>query len=240
MNLILFEPGEIGSPLARSDPRARHLLEILRRKEGDAFDAGIVDGPMGKATVTSVTPERIAFGFEATSQPPPADPIELLIALPRPQTARKILCEATALGVASLRFFRSARGEPGYASSTLWKSGEWRRHLIDGAAQAFDTRLPSVVHDGGLADSIAGLGSGATRIALDNYEATRRMGPGDAGERFALAFGPERGWSAEERDLLRSAGFELAHLGPRVLRTETAVVAALSLAKAGRPLRQGA
>ena len=165
--------------------------------------------------------------------PPPADPIELLIALPRPQTARKILCEATALGVASLRFFRSARGEPGYASSTLWKSGEWRRHLIDGAAQAFDTRLPRIVHDGGLADSIAGLGSGATRIALDNYEATRRMGPGDAGARFALAFGPERGWSAEERDLLRSAGFELAHLGPRVLRTETAVVAALSLAKAG-------
>jgi RsmE family RNA methyltransferase len=55
-----------------------------------------------------------------------------------------------------------------------------------------------------------------------------------AGLRFplALAFGPERGWSAGERQLLRAQGFELAHLGTRVLRTETAVVAALALAKA--------
>ncbi|HEY1848006.1 MAG TPA: RsmE family RNA methyltransferase, partial [Opitutaceae bacterium] len=49
---------------------------------------------------------------------------------------------------------------------------------------------------------------------------------------LALAFGPERGWSGAERDLLRARGFTLAHLGTRVLRTETAVVAALAIAKA--------
>ena len=63
-----------------------------------------------------------------------------MIALPRPQTARKILNEATSLGVASIRFFRSEKGEPGYRASTLWTTGEWRRHLVDGASQAFDTR----------------------------------------------------------------------------------------------------
>jgi 16S rRNA (uracil1498-N3)-methyltransferase len=195
------------------------------------FDAGIVNGSLGKATVVSMGKDGIAFRFEGASEPRPPDPVHLLIALPRPQTARKILNEATSLGVASIRFFRPEKGEPGYASSTLWKTPEWRRHLLDGAAQAFDTRLPEVVHDPTLADSVAALPSGCLRIALDNYEAPQRMAPVGAAP-VALAFGPERGWSAAERTLLRARGFELAHLGSRVLRTETAVVAALAIAKA--------
>ncbi|MFI5337188.1 MAG: RsmE family RNA methyltransferase [Opitutales bacterium] len=49
-----------------------------------------------------------------------------------------------------------------------------------------------------------------------------------------MAFGPERGWSADERRQLRAAGFTFAHLGSRVLRLETAVVAALAVLKARR------
>jgi RsmE family RNA methyltransferase len=233
VNLILLEAGEIGGPLSRADPRAVHIAEVLRRKAGETFDAGIVNGPRGKATVLSVGPGGIAFRFEPVSDPPPADPIHLLIALPRPQTARKILGEATALGVSSIRFFPSEKGEPGYASSTLWRTPEWRRHLMDGAAQAFDTRLPEVLHHGLLGDAIAALPPGCRRIALDNYEAPRRMAPAGAASPLALAFGPERGWSAAERTKLRDGGFELAHLGGRVLRTETAVVAAVAIAKAG-------
>ena len=171
MNLILLEAGEVESPLALSDPRAAHLIRVLRRREGDTFDAGIVNGPRGKATVVAIGPGGLAFRFEAGEEPPQPDPIHLLIALPRPQTARKILNEATSLGVASIRFFRSEKGEPGYAASTLWRSGEWRRHLLDGAAQAFDTRLPEVIHDAGLAASIAAIPPGCKRVGLDNYEA---------------------------------------------------------------------
>jgi RsmE family RNA methyltransferase len=47
-----------------------------------------------------------------------------------------------------------------------------------------------------------------------------------------LAFGSERGWSAAERDFLRTKNFFLVHLGSRVLRTETAVVTAVALVKA--------
>lgn len=232
MNLILFEPGEIGTPLPSADPRAVHITRVLRRKEGDPFDAGIVNGPRGKATIVSMGPAGIAFQFDRACDPPAADPVHLLIALPRPQTARKILNEATSLGVASIRFFQSEKGEPGYAASTLWKTPEWRRHLMDGAAQAFDTRLPDVLHDPRLEDSVAALPAGCLRIALDNYEASRRMAPSGALSPLALAFGPERGWSAAERTLLRSGGFDLVHLGARVLRTETAVVAAIAVAKA--------
>jgi 16S rRNA (uracil1498-N3)-methyltransferase len=233
LNLILFEAGETGCPLALADPRAVHLLRVLRRRVGDTFDAGIVDGPRGKGTIAAIGPEAITLRFEPGAEPPPLDPIHLLVALPRPQTARKILNEAASLGVASIRFFRSEKGEPGYAGSALWRGPEWRRHLLDGAAQAFDTRLPAVVHDASLPDAVRALPAGCARIALDNYEATRRL-RADPARPLALAFGPERGWSAAERDILRAAGFELAHLGARVLRTETAVVAAVAVAKAER------
>jgi RsmE family RNA methyltransferase len=51
------------------------------------------------------------------------------------------------------------------------------------------------------------------------------------GAPLVLAFGPERGWSAAERDLLRAQHFAFAHLGTRVLRSETAVIAALAVVR---------
>ena len=54
MNVVLFDPDEIGRPLERSDARAVHILEVLRRKEGEEFDAGLVNGPMAMATLARV------------------------------------------------------------------------------------------------------------------------------------------------------------------------------------------
>jgi 16S rRNA (uracil1498-N3)-methyltransferase len=232
VNLILFEAGEENAALAPEDPRSVHIVKVLRRREGDLFDAGLVNGPRGRGTITAIGPSGVAFTFAATTAVAAPDPIHLLVALPRPQTARKILNEATSLGVASIRFFQSEKGEPSYASSTLWSTGEWRRHLMDGAAQAFDTRLPEVSHAATLAEAISALPHLARRIALDNYEAPSRLVPALLDAPWALAFGPERGWSGPERALLRESGFNLAHLGTRVLRTETAVVAALAVIKA--------
>ena len=42
MNLIIFDPCEIGGPLPKRDDRAIHLVKVLRKKAGDAFDAGFV------------------------------------------------------------------------------------------------------------------------------------------------------------------------------------------------------
>jgi RsmE family RNA methyltransferase len=232
VNLILLEPGEEKAPLAPDDPRAVHVQRVLRRKEGDLFDAGIVNGPRGKGTIVSIGPGGVAFTFEATAEAPEADPVHLVVALSRPQTARKILNEAAALGVSSIRFFQSEKGEPSYASSTLWSTPEWRRHLMEGAAQAFDTRLPDVLHAATLAECLSSLPGECLRVALDNYESPSRLSLALRTRPIALAFGPERGWSPSERTLLRSSGFALAHLGSRVLRTETAVVAALAIVKA--------
>ncbi|MEI6862565.1 MAG: RsmE family RNA methyltransferase, partial [Verrucomicrobiota bacterium] len=193
-----------------------------------------------------------------------------------PQTARDLLRDATTLGVAALHFVLTEKSDPNYAASTLWTTGEWRRHLLAGAAQAFDTHLPQVTWGLPLADALALLPSAialpaAKRITLDNYEAISPLAallptdsteagsasewpaesPGPAGDRsepgltpipnqspmrvvplLLLAFGPERGWGVKDRALLRAQDFTHAHLGSRPLRLETAVVAALAIAKA--------
>ena len=234
MNLILFEPGETDRPLPRDDPRAVHLLRVLRRRAGETFDAGLIDGPRGRGTLTAIGSEALTLAFAWGAAPPPLDPLTLIIGMPRPQTARDILRDATALGVGAMHFVIAEKGESSYARSTLWTSGEWRRHLIAGAAQAFTTRLPAVSRDGSLVEAVGRLPGGTARIALDNYEAGGSLAQlALAGSRgAALAVGAERGWSAAERAVLRGAGFTLAHLGPRVLRTETAVTAAVALIRA--------
>ncbi|HVU18076.1 MAG TPA: RsmE family RNA methyltransferase [Candidatus Didemnitutus sp.] len=236
MNLILFEPGEESRPLALTDPRAVHLREVLQRQPGESFDAGIVNGSRGRGTVKAVGSESLELAFSWGDPPVPLEPFTLIVGLPRPQTARDILREATTLGVARLVFASAARTEPGYAQSTLWQGGEWRRHLLTGAAQAFDTRIPEVVFGVRLSTALADLPTGGTRIALDNYEATAALPASiePANSPLVLAIGPERGWADEDRAVLRGAGFALAHLGTRVLRTETAVIAAVTLAKARR------
>ena len=263
MNLVLFEPGELAAPLPSADPRAQHILKVLRRAPGDTFAAGEVNGALGAATLARVGDERdggaLTIAFAPAHEPPPLPPITLLVGLPRPQTARDLLRDATTLGVARIHFIATERADPNYAASSLWTSGEWRRHTLAGAAQAFDTRLPEITWTHTLASALAAIchRSGETsaapdaaplRLALDNYEATaplacalrpRLPNPGHEPPPLALALGPERGWGARDRETLREAGFTLCSLGTRVLRLETAVVAALAIAHSARPPRAG-
>jgi 16S rRNA (uracil1498-N3)-methyltransferase len=233
VNLILFEPAELEQPLPHSDRRAEHIRRVLRREVGDSFDAGLINGPRGKATLVALNDATLTLAFTPTHPASPASPIALIVGLPRPQTARDILRDATTLGVGAIHFVRTEKCERSYAQSTLWSSGEWRRHLIAGAEQAFDTRLPNVTDDRPLPELLATLPQPSTRLALDNYESAQPLSGRDSVPHcVTLAVGSERGWSARERELLREHGFELVHLGARVLRTETACVAALSLLRA--------
>ncbi len=241
MNLVLFEPAELTAPLPRTDPRAAHILDVLRRSEGDIFDAGAVNGPRGKATLASLTADALTLAFTWDAPLSALPPTTLLIGLPRPQTARDILRDATTLGATCIHFIATERADPNYATSTLWTSGEWRRHCLNGAAQAFDTRIPEVTWTHTLASALASLPASATCIALDNYESPAslrvchliRDKPSDSTGGLVLAFGPERGFGPADREALRSSGFALNHLGTRVLRVETAVVAALAITRAG-------
>lgn len=234
MNIILFSPGEVELPLPRTDARARHILEVLRLSPGETCDVGLINGPRGKARLVALSPEALELSYTWDKLPPPLAPVRLLLGLPRPQTARDLLREGAALGVSRMDFVRTERGEPGYAQSRLWTSDEARRLLVAGAAQAFCTRLPELAVGATLAAALAALPADRARLALDNYEAALPLAglPRSPAPHAVLAFGAERGWSPAERDLLRAQGFQFVHLGPRVLRLETACIAAVTLVKA--------
>jgi RsmE family RNA methyltransferase len=134
-------------------------------------------------------------------------------------------------------FCDTDRSEPGYRDSKLWTTNEYHRHLISGAEQAFNPRLPDLVIVADLATAIGFVEPDSDRIGLDNYESPVSLtswAPASGG--VAIALGAERGWSAGERDALRRNEFNLFHLGDRVLRLETAAVAGVTivLSKMGR------
>ena len=92
-------------------------------------------------------------------------------------------------------------------------------------ASACSTLVPAVSLHASLGAALEGLPSDARRVALDPYEAGGPLTPGGRSEAAAaLAIGPERGWSDGERATLRAAGFDLLHLGDRVLRVEAAAI----------------
>ncbi len=123
--------------------------------------------------------------------------------------------------------------------SSLWKNENYREFLIDGASQAFATDIPDIYLFPSLLQCINSplIKSKAERIALDNYESTVSLTDynySSSDDISVLAVGGERGWSRKEREILRENSFTLCSMGKRVLKTETACTAGITLIKAKR------
>lgn len=231
MNLVLFQPGELGQPLPATDLRAKHLQDILGLSEGDTFKAGIVDGGAGPLTVTSNTAAGWTFsGWEQLTQETVKPwPVLLIIGTPRPPTARRLLKDLTTLGVGELWFCSTDLGEKSYLQSSLWAKSEYVENLIEGAQQAGTTHLPAVKTFTSLHKALQTLPEGLSPLAFDVGRPAFRPQPGPlpAGG-WVGCLGPERGWSDRERGLLERRGVIWQGLGPRILRTETAAVTVAS------------
>lgn len=248
MNLILFDKPFEAIRLEPGDPKAQHIRKVLRAQIGTKVFVGFVNGLRARAEVSALGEDgSVDLQVFATEPAPPPLPIQLLIGLPRPHTAKRILFDAASMGVRALHFFEAERGEPSYAQSSLWTTDEWKDRLWLGTEQSFGTHLPEVSMHADLQSALthldlqdqaerpvtrdgkAPMGTRA-HIALDNYEATAPLAgalPLDA-NRASIALGPERGWSPGERDTFRKNGWTLAHLGPHVLRAETACTATVA------------
>lgn len=233
MNLMLLTADEARDGLATTDARARHLLKTVHAGIGSTVHVGVRGGRRGIATVLTTEP-RLTFGIRWEAEPQAPLPLEVLVGLPRPQSARKVLHDLASLGARRIRLFKPAKGDPAYATSSLWTTDEWRELVEKGTEQACSALVPEVVHSPSLAAALEALPKGGWRVALDPYEAEGPLVPSKgAGGTALLAIGPERGWDAGERDALRAAGFSLRHVGDRVLRVEAACLAGGALMLAG-------
>ena len=233
MNLILLPQLVSRAKWNNPDVRFKHLSDVLRVQPGSVIDFAVENGPRGKGKIESISSVEVEVSFQ-WEQTIEANflPVRLLIGLSRPQTCRKILEQAAAMGVEEFHFFGADKGESSYASSTLWTSDEWKKKIRGGVEQAFSTHLPKCKIYENLSSVLKETETASGfRIGLDNYEATGGLTPItlQPEEQVWVAIGPERGWSPDERNLLRDNLFELRHLGKRVLRVETAVVAAVGI-----------
>jgi len=223
VNLVLITADEAESGLPPDDARSRHLRETVGLAVGGTFHVGVENGLRGIATIETLTPHlTFTVGWEKSLQA--RLPLTVLVGLPRPQTAKKVLHDLASLGAEKIIFFESEKGDPGYLTSSLWKEGEWREHVLKGTEQACSTLVPEVTRFGSLAEVLIGLDANTWKLALDPYEGTSTPEISSPAKAAVLAIGPERGFSNSERAALNASGFTFAHLGDRILRVEAAAL----------------
>ena len=235
MNICLFNSEEIKNSLKKNDDRAKHIIKVLHKKEGDTFDAGIIGGAAGIATITKISEDgEISFSFEPKSAGKKLYPLTLIIGFPRPIQLRRLLRDVAGLGVQKVILCGTDLTEKSYLESNVVSDGSAYQMLLDGTAQAASTHVPVLE----VAKSLDELISNGTewdlssKIALDNRRASGSLHDflmHESAHSVIAAIGSERGWTERERDLLEKAGFSLCSMGTRVLRTETAATVASSI-----------
>jgi len=233
MNRLLAFRGELEADgtlrLPPDDPRALHLAATRRPAPGDRLRAGVVNGWRAEAEVLAGGAAGWTLRLAPVAAPAPPARWTLLLALPRPQTLRKVLLAAPQLGVARLLLVGAARTEKSYFHSPLLSEGEWRRQLLAGLAQAGGVRLPEVLlferlHrllEEGLERWLPA--AGPRLLPHPGAAAGPESLAGEPLPAAALAVGPEGGWREGELAAFAARGFRPVDLGPRILRVETAV-----------------
>ncbi len=238
MNLVVLESSETGI-LPAGTPEAEHLLQVLKVAPGSTFWCGVKNGIRGLATVSGISASGdISFSVEWERAPALAlPPVRLAIGLSRPQTMKKIFALASEIGCSRIDVFKSEKGDPAYAKSSLWQPGDgtFSEILKKSAEQTCVPAIPQYRLYRSLEDFLeenSRCAENENRVALDVYASEKSLGDiaVSGGRETILAIGSERGWTDSERALLKENAFKFAHLGERVLRVETAVSVALSVA----------
>lgn len=230
MNMILFENIPTDGKIDINDPRAKHILEVLKLQKGEVFKAGIINQSEGTAVLTDISDSFLTIAY-TEKEKPTLYPVTLMVAQVRPICMKRILREAVSLGVERIILFSSDTGEKSYAQSNLYKTGEYKEYLLDGAMQACHAGLSKIDFACSLKEAIALAepDCNTSLIMLDNITGATALSHAQIKEKAVLAIGPERGFSEKERKTLVQSNFSPMLLGSRVLRTETACSAGVAV-----------
>ena len=228
MNIILFEKG--CRHFEAKDERLLHIKKVLHMGVGDSFHGGEINGWEGECRIESMDESGLSFSFTPDHDSSSLYPLTMIVAQVRPICMKRILREAVSLGVGKLILPISDLGEKSYASASLYTDGEYKSILLDGAMQSGKTGVSDCVIVDSVEEAIKEAGQGE-KLLLDNVIGASPLSSLDLkNKKVILAIGPERGWSERERSVFLSSGFSPVLIGNRILRTETASVAAPSIA----------
>ena len=221
-----------GQTVTLPEETANHLVRVMRLREGDTCVLFNGDGHDYTATLTMAGKREVQVRIDAVQVIANESPltITLLQGIARGEKMDLILQKATELGVMSIAPLWSQRSEVKLEGERMAKRlAHWRGVVASACEQCGRARVPEVISPVALAVALQAMPVGGLRLILDpEGELTMGAMTLRTGEHFALAVGPEGGWSPLDREQLRDAGFRGLRLGPRVLRTETAGLAAIA------------
>jgi 16S rRNA (uracil1498-N3)-methyltransferase len=197
----------------------------------------VAGGRVFHAVVAAVTADEVRFNLIAELEADPAMPVTLVVAVYKFDRMEWAIEKATELGVAAVAPVIARRTEKHLAQASEKRVERWRRIALEAAQQSRRSDVPEIYDPVPLAARVKAA-SAATRIVLAEQERTTTL-------RYALeeavseakaeipelelAIGPEGGWAPEEEALFDANGWRAVSLGPRILRAETAALAALAV-----------
>ncbi|RMG59053.1 MAG: 16S rRNA (uracil(1498)-N(3))-methyltransferase [Deltaproteobacteria bacterium] len=222
--------------LVLSGEEARHMRTVLRMKRGDHFRGFDEAGNVYLLQVTEVTARDVMARvvLKEGRRPEPRVKVTLAVGIPKGDRFDFILQKATELSVWEIVPFISSRVQVRIPGEKVHSRLErWRRIILEAVKQCGNTNVPEIPGLYTFQELISRLPQGGLKVIL--YEKTLSFtlkevlaGGGDA-ERITLLVGPEGGFSEEEVEQAREAGFVPAGLGRNILRVETAAIAALAM-----------
>jgi 16S rRNA (uracil1498-N3)-methyltransferase len=236
---------------ALTGQQAAHLSRVLRAQPGQVYDI-VANGFLHRAEITAVSDSEVAFILHEELSSDAALPIHLLLAVFKFDHFEWAVEKATELGVARITPILARRTEKHLAFAAPKRAERWRRIALESAKQSRRTDIPEIAGPTLLAPALAAE-TASLRILLSETEqsltlatALKRLLADQNGchsERseesphlvfgatdLALAIGPEGGWTPEEISLFTTPPWTHVTLGPRILRAETAAIAAIAIA----------
>ena len=224
--------------------QAEHMTRVLRAQPGIEADV-VAGGHVFHAQVVAVSGGEVRFNLIAELEADPALPITLTMAVYKFDHMEWAIEKATELGVAAIAPVIARRTEKHLTAAAQKRAERWRRIAHEAAQQSRRCDVPLVYDPEPLATRVRDASeamrtsSRSMCIVLAEQERTTTLrnaleeavaAAGTEMPTLEIAIGPEGGWAPEEEALFDANGWRAASLGPRILRAETAAIAALAVA----------
>ena len=209
---------------------AHHMGRVLRAQTGQLFE--LSDGRKAwLARIEKVGRERIEFSLlEQLDTNPPSVKTSLFLAVVKFDAFEWALEKATELGVCAIVPLATERSEKSLLTAAPKRAERWLKILTSAAEQSRRLSVPAL-HE--LLKPAVAFGSTDADIRLLLSErpgatSLRSVLVGVPAKSVAIAIGPEGGWTDGELSAAEAAGFHAVSMGSLILRSETAVIAALA------------
>ncbi|MEI5905787.1 16S rRNA (uracil(1498)-N(3))-methyltransferase [Bacillus spongiae] len=218
---------------------AHHMLKVMRMKPGDCFFSVFLNGQSALAKIVEITSESVIASVIEWKDEDKELPVGVTIVsgLPKGDKLEYVIQKGTELGAARFIPFKADRSIVKWdAKKASKKRDRWEKIAKEAAEQSHRTIVPTIDEPQTLQELVA-ISQNYDHKLIAYEEAAKEgeysvlatklanVSPGDS---LLFVFGPEGGLSTDEVVHLKENGFQACGLGPRILRTETAPLYALS------------